>query len=183
MKHISALFRLAPPVIVSLLLSLLTACAGASFHAGPAPTIERSANWVVAPLLNNTATPYAGQRAAQLVSALLAQRGVGAVQVATAPADAGGLPIDNGAGAEEAAKAFALQQHARYLVRGSVDEWTYKIGLDGQPAVSFTVSVVDLESDKVIWTGAASASGGSRQGVAVLAQETLDRLTARLMGK
>jgi hypothetical protein len=64
-----------------------------------------------------------------------------------------------------------------------VDEWTYKIGLDGQPAVGFTLSVVDLGSGKVIWTGAASASGGSRQGVAVLAQDTLDRLTTRLMGK
>lgn len=183
MKRISVLFRLAPPVIVSLMLTLLTACASSSFHAGPAPTTEHSANWVVAPLLNNTATPYAGQRAAQLVSALLAQRSVGPVQVAPAPADATGLPIDNGAGAEDAAKAFALQQHARYLVRGSVDEWTYKIGLDGQPAVGFTLSVLDLSSGKVIWTGAASASGGSRQGVAVLAQKTLDRLTTRLLGK
>ena len=183
MKRISALFRLAPPVIASLVLTLLTACASSSFHAGPTPTTEHSASWVVAPLLNNTATPYAGQRAAQLVSALLAQRGVGAVQVAPAPADATGLPIDNGASAEDAAKAFALQQHAQYLVRGSVDEWTYKIGLDGQPAVGFTLSVLDLTSGKVIWTGAASASGGSRQGVAVLAQKTLDRLTTRLLGK
>jgi hypothetical protein len=183
MKRIRALFRFVPLLIASLVLVLLTACAGASFHAGPTPTTERSASWVVAPLLNNTATPYAGQRAAQLVSALLAQRGVGAVQVAPAPADAGGLPIDNGAGAEEAARTFAQQQNARYLVRGSVDEWTYKIGLDGQPAVGFTLSLVDLGSGKVIWTGAASASGGSRQGVAVLAQDTLDRLTTRLMGK
>jgi hypothetical protein len=183
MKPITALFRFVPLVSASLLLALLTACASASFHAGRTPTTERSASWVVAPLLNNTATPYAGQRAAQLVSALLAQRGVGAVQVAPAPADAGGLPIDNGAGGQDAAKTFAQQQNARYLVRGSVDEWTYKIGLDGQPAVGFTLDVVDLGSGKVIWTGAASASGGSRQGVAVLAQETLDRLTARLMGK
>lgn len=183
MKPVTALFRFVAPLLACLALVLLTACASTSFHAGPAPTIERSASWVVAPLLNNTATPYAGQRAAQLVSALLAQRGVGPVQVAPAPADATGLPIDNGTGAEEAAKAFALQQHAHYLVRGSVDEWTYKIGLDGQPAVSFTLSVVDLGSDKVIWTGAASASGGSRQGVAVLAQNTLDRLTTRLLGK
>jgi hypothetical protein len=183
MKPSTAQFRLFAPALAGLLLILLSGCASTSFHAGPAPNIERSASWVVAPLLNNTATPYAGQRAAQLISALLAQRGSGPVQVAPAAADVGGLPLDNGTAAENAAKALAQQQHARYLVRGSVDEWTYKIGLDGQPAVSFTLSVLDLSSGKVIWTGAASASGGSRQGVAVLAQETLDRLTSRLLGK
>lgn len=183
MKRITAVFRLVSLLSAIALLLALTGCASTSFHAGKTPSTERSASWVVAPLLNNTATPYAGQRTAQLVNALLAQRGVGAVQVAPAAADAGGLPIDNGASAQEGAKSFAQQQHARYLVRGSVDEWTYKIGLDGQPAVSFTLDLVDLSSGKVIWTGAASASGGSRQGVAVLAQETLDKLIARLMGK
>ncbi|MCW8808314.1 MAG: hypothetical protein OQK79_09410 [Rhodanobacter sp.] len=170
-------------VIVSMALALLAACATSSFHAGPAPAVERSASWVVAPLVNNTATPYAGQRAAQLVTALLAQRDVGQVVAAPATSDAGGLPIDNGATAEDAARTFASQQNARYLIRGSVDEWSYKIGLDGQPAVGFTLSVVDLTSGKVLWAGAASASGGSREGVAVLAQETLNRLVESLMGK
>jgi hypothetical protein len=182
MKRLANLSRLLRPVIAGTML-MLAGCASTSFHAGPTPNIERSASWVVAPLINNTATPYAGQRAAQLVTALLSQHDAGQVQAAPAAPDAGGLPIDNGAAAEDAARTFATQQNARYLIRGSVDEWSYKIGLDGQPAVGFTLNVVDLTTGKVLWSGAASASGGSREGVAVLAQKTLNSLVERLMGK
>ncbi len=164
-------------------LASLGACASTSFHAASAPKLDPAGTWVVAPLVNNTATPYAGQRAARLIQALLTQRPGAQVLIAPASADASGLPLDNGQAAEQAAHTFAVSQNARYLVSGSVDEWHYKIGLDGQPAVGFTVSVTDLGSGKVIWTGAASASGGSREGVAVLAQDTLDRLVTRLLGK
>ena len=158
---------------------LLAGCASSSFHAAPAPSLAPGSTWVVAPLINNTATPYAGQRAARLVGALLGQRGAGSVIDAPTPASDSGLPVDNGQAAERAASEFASKQGARYLVTGSVDEWQYKIGLDGQPAVGFTLSVTDTQTGKVLWTGAASASGGSREGVAVLAQNTLDRLVAR----
>jgi len=183
MKRANDLLRLARLLMISAALLTLCACASTSFHAAPTPSIDRSATWVVAPLINNTATPYAGQRAAQLVNALLAQRLSGQVLVAPASPDATGLPLDNGSAAEDAARAFATQHAARYLISGSVDEWTYKIGLDGQPAVGFTLTVTDLSSGKAIWNGAASASGASREGVAVLAQDTLDSLIQRLLGK
>ncbi len=183
MKRLSDLYRLVRLSLLFAGLILLGACASSSFRAAPAPTVDHAATWVVAPLINNTATPYAGQRAARLIRALLAQRATGQVLLPPPEPDAGGLPTDNGEAAEQAARAFASQQGARYLVSGSVDEWQYKIGLDGQPAVGFTLTLVDINSGKTLWTGAASASGGSREGVAVLAQKTLDRLIARLTGK
>ncbi|TAL86542.1 MAG: penicillin-binding protein activator LpoB [Rhodanobacter sp.] len=183
MKRCLPLLRLGRLCLLLAGLALLGGCASTSFHAAPAPTLDPAATWVVAPLINNTATPYAGQRAARLIQALLAQRAGTQVLIAPTSADPSGLPIDNGQAAEKAARRFAVDKNARYLVSGSVDEWHYKIGLDGQPAVGFTVTVVDLGSGKTLWTGAASASGGSREGVAVLAQDTLDRLVTRLLGK
>ena len=183
MKRLSDLPRLVRLPLLLGGLVLLGACASSSFRAAPAPTVDRAATWVVAPLINNTATPYAGQRAARLIRALLAQRVTGQVLMPPAEPDASGLPTDNGEAAEQAARGFASQQGARYLINGSVDEWHYKIGLDGQPAVGFTLTLVDIDSGKTLWTGAASASGGSREGVAVLAQKTLDRLITRLTGQ
>lgn len=172
------LFRRAAPALAL----LLVGCATSSFHAGTAPHIDRSASWVVAPLINNTATPYAGDRSARLVSALLGQHQLGAILDAPVIPNASGLPLDNGQADEKVAATFAAKQGAHYLVTGSVDEWHYKIGLDGQPAVGFTLSLVDVGSGKILWTGAASASGGSREGVAVLAQKTLNKLIQRMTG-
>lgn len=183
MKRANQLFRLARVPLLTAALLWLGACASTSFHAAPAPVVDRGATWVVAPLVNNTATPYAGQRAARMVNALLAQRLAGQILIAPSVPDASGLPLDSGESADKATRAFAAGQGARYLVGGSVDEWTYKIGLDGQPAVGFTLSVTDMDSGKVIWTGVASASGGSREGGAVLAQDTLDSLVRRLLEK
>ena len=177
--HLHSLFRLAITGTVALLLS---ACATSSFHASPKPSIEAGATWVVAPLINNTATPYAGSRASHITAALLAQHKAGRVLNAPDPMSGSNLPLDNGEAAQDAAHAFAVKQQARYLVTGSVDEWHYKIGLDGQPAVGFTLSVIDLQSGRTLWTGAASASGSSREGVAVLAQNTLEKLVSSATG-
>lgn len=170
-------------VLLGAALVLLAGCASASFHASPAPTLDRSATWVVAPLINNTATPYAGKRAERIVNALLSQHISGQILDPPVSDDTTGLPVDNGEAAEKAARTFARARGARYLVTGSVDEWHYKIGLDGQPAVGFTLRVDDLKSGKTVWTGAASASGGSREGIAVLAQNTLNRMSKRLLGR
>ena len=168
--------------LVAIAALVIAGCASASFHASPAPTLAPQATWVVAPLVNNTATPYAGDRAARLVSTLLAQRTGSQVLVPPAPSDATGLPLDNGEAAETNARSYAGKHGAQYLVEGSVDEWNYKIGLDGQPAVGFTLSVIDLATGKTIWTAAASATGGSREGVAVLAQDTLSGMLGKLTG-
>ena len=177
--HLHSLYRLAIAGTVALLLG---ACATSSYHASPKPSIEAGATWVVAPLVNNTATPYAGSRASHIAAALLAQHKAGRVLNAPDPGSASDLPLDNGEAAQAAARSYAVKQQARYLVTGSVDEWHYKIGLDGQPAVGFTLTVTDLRSGRTLWTGAASASGSSREGVAVLAQKTLNKLVTDASG-
>lgn len=182
MKPLASLYRSFRLSVPALALLTLAGCATSSFHAAPTPHIDASASWVVAPLINNTATPYAGDRAERLVSSLLGQHHLGALLHAPVAPDASGLPIDNGQANEELARKFAAKRGAHYLVTGSVDEWHYKIGLDGQPAVGFTLSLVDVSSGKTLWTGVASASGSSREGVAVLAQKTLNKLIQKMTG-
>jgi hypothetical protein len=44
-------------------------------------------------------------------------------------------------------------------VYGSVNDFRYKTGLDGEPAVSITISVYDPKENKVVKNVAVSGSG------------------------
>lgn len=162
-------------------LLVLSGCATRSLYTSPRPAMSDSAGWAVPALVNNTATPYAGARAQQMLAALLISHRVDRVQQPPSPADNAALPVHNGEADQAATLAWARAQHLRYALLGSVDEWRYKIGLDGQPAVGFTLRLVDLDNGHTLWSGTAAATGGSREGIAVLAQQTLNRLLDRLL--
>ena len=164
-----------------LLLAALSGCATVQMNAAPSPHPDREAVWCVVAPMNNTSTPYAGGRVQQQLAALLAARGLPHVLLAPSRDGSGPLPIGEDAKGQAQALAWAHRHDARYALLGSVDEWHYKIGLDGQPAVGFTLRLIDLQSGKSLWSGAVSASGGSREGLAVLSERTLSRLLDRLV--
>lgn len=171
-------------LIFSLLTLALTSLAGCATHAidaGKAPGLSQGVSWSVVPLVNNTETPYAGARAQQILVALLGSRDLGPVELPPEKQGDSVLPVDQGQEASKQGLEWAARHQVRYALRGSVDEWKYKTGLDGQPAVGFTLQLVDLNSHQVLWSGTASASGASHQGLAVLAQQTLKQLLERLL--
>ncbi len=172
--------RLLSLIALSSLL-LLSGCASRSLYSGPQPTVVRGTSWTVTPLINNTATPYAGSRAQQILAALLSSHDTSQVMLPPPPPDNTALPMHNGAENQTSALAWAHIRHIRYALTGSVDEWHYKVGLNGIPAVGFTLSLVDLDNGHILWSGAAAATGGSREGIAVLAQHTLNRLLTQLL--
>ena len=159
----------------------MSGCATTQINTSASPHPDRQAVWCVLTPLNNTSTPYAGRRAQQQLAALLGARGLKEVVVAPLARSDEPLPIGEGAKEQRQQLAWAHQHGARYALLGSVDEWHYKIGLDGQPAVGFTLQLRDLRSGKTLWSGAASASGSSREGLAVLSERTLAGLLDRLL--
>ena len=58
--------------------------------------------------------------------------------------------------AQAEAEKWARTQGMRYVVTGAVNEWRYKVGVDGEPAVGLMLQVKDLRSDQVVY----SAAGG-----------------------
>lgn len=169
------------PCTLLILAAALSGCATTQLDSAPSPHPDTLAVWCVLTPVNNTSTPYAGGRVQQQLAALLGARGIGRVLVAPSPGASGPLPLDEGAKGPRKALAWAHRHGARYALLGSVDEWRYKIGLDGQPAVGFTLRLIDLRSGKTLWSGVASASGGSREGLAVLSERTLTGLIKRLL--
>lgn len=168
-------------IFLSLAAVGIAGCATVQINTSAAPHPDTQAVWCVLTPINNTSTPYAGGRVQQQLAALLGARGLKHVLVAPAPGDGGPLPLGEGAKDQQLQIAWARHHGARYALLGSVAEWHYKIGLDGQPAVGFTLQLTDLRSDQTLWSGAASASGGSREGLAVLSERTLAGLLKRLL--
>lgn len=81
----------------------------------------------------------------------------------------------------EAILAWARKNHVRYVLTGSVNEWRYKVGLDGEPVTGVSLMLLDSQNGHVVWSGLGSAIGTSRQGLEVVGQQMLDTLLSHII--
>jgi hypothetical protein len=159
-----------------------------SFLAGGCTTIDRvrvsapqmDARWVLLPIANHTETPQAGARCEAITEAVL--RTMGIKDLERYPPELGGDALLDPAERKLAEQAigWAKTREARYAVGGSVEEWRYKVGVDGEPAVGVTLSVIDLKSGGVIYSASGGKSGWSREALSAVAQKLVKELLAEL---
>jgi len=145
-----------------------------------APAFSKSDTWVLLPLANNTETPQAGQRAGSIAQSLMTSYGYANLARYPASADDETLFDPAKPDQQQAALAWARQQNARYALTGAVNEWRYKVGVDGEPAVGLSFAVVDVQSGKQVWSAAGSRTGWSRDAVSGVAQKLERQLLAPL---
>jgi polysaccharide biosynthesis protein PelC len=145
---------------------------------GSIATIERNTKWVMLPVLNHTEVPQAGLRAEAITEALLRAQGVNDLTryPPTLNPDTLFEPAERKVMAE--ADKWARTQGARYAIYGAVDEWRYKVGIDGEPAVGVALHIIDLQSNAVVWTGVGGKSGWSRESLSGVAQKLIKELLA-----
>jgi hypothetical protein len=67
-------------------------------------------------------------------------------------------------------------QTAKFIITGYVNEYRYKTGIDGEPAVSVTVKIFNNITGKYIYTATFSRVGDTYNSVGVLTQEGFDNL-------
>ena len=77
----------------------------------------------------------------------------------------------------------ARSQGADYGVTGAVEEWRYKTGLDGEPAVGLSLRIVDLQSGAVVWSSSAARSGWSRESLTGNGQKVIGILMSEMFEK
>jgi TolB-like protein len=155
-------------------LALLSGCA--TIDQSTPPNISGKAPWVILPFANNTETPLAANRAEGIAEGLLRANGI--ARLTRYPAS---LRQEALFGADEhkpfeAALAWARQNGARYALTGSVDEWRYKVGVDGEPVVGVALSIIDLANGETLWTGSGGKSGWSREALSAVARQLMRRL-------
>jgi len=155
-------------------LLLLGGCATASRTSSP--VLEKKVKWALLPMENNTETPQAGFRMEAITETVLRIKGALPLEKYPSNLTQGGLFEPADAKTVEAAIAWAKQSGARYAVTGTVNEWRYKTGVDGEPAVGVTLKIIDLQNRQVIWDAAGARTGWGREAVSAVAQKLLEDL-------
>ena len=100
----------------------------------------------VLPFKNLSQTPYAGIKAMDIIKGVLRSKGF--------------KIVDN-------------NSSANYFLYGRVIEWRYKVGIDGEPAVSVYIEIKDKNST-LVYSGIASKSCFGNKSLSVCAQEMME---------
>ncbi|OIQ91381.1 hypothetical protein GALL_267150 [mine drainage metagenome] len=161
---------------ILLMISMLASCAVMDQNHNSKP-LERDAKWALLPVVNHTDVPQAGLRAEALVDVLLRARGVANLRSYPPALNQDSLfePAERKVVID--AMNWAREQGVRYAVTGTVEEWHYKVGVDGEPAVGMTLQIIDLkDGDRVVWSSAGSKSGWSRDALSAVAQELIRKM-------
>lgn len=162
-------------------IALLSACS--TLDQSHPPQLARQASWVVLPFANHTETPLAGNRAEAIAEALLRTNGLTRVKRYPAVGQQEALFDAGERKQQDEALAWAKQQGARYALTGAVDEWRYKVGVDGEPAAGVTLQIIDVQSGETLWSGAGGKSGWSREALSAVARQLIrDLLNDALSG-
>ena len=171
--------RLKTLFLTGLAALLLAGCASTRSVVGT-EALDPQARWALLPVVNNTETPQAGLSAEAMVEHHLMARGVGNLLRYPAALTRDSLFEASERKVAEDALKWARDQGARYAVAGSVEEWRYKVGLDGEPVAGVTLRVIDLQNGRVLWSGSGSRSGWSRDGLSAIGHQLIGRLLGEL---
>lgn len=160
-------------------LMMLTGCTEINKSAGG--NFPAEANLAVLPLVNHTETPQAGKRVTAMLAGILGTTHNYHVIVYHPNIPAKELLANpNKTYSMNQAMAWARRNGAHYAITGSVNEWRYKVGLDGEPVASIVLKVINLRNKQVVWSSVGSKIGGSRSGLSNIGQELINDLLSRV---
>jgi hypothetical protein len=161
---------------VAFLFCSATAACGGVTRVQHGPPLSAHARWIVLPIENHSETPLAGERLEAIVSTVLRARGVGRVDPSPPPADPDAAVTQSDRQRSDEALEWGRAHGYVYGVAGSVEEWRYKSGLDGEPAIGLTLRVVRIADDTVVWSGTTSRTGWTHESVSSTALRAVDDL-------
>ncbi len=168
------------PGIVALIVLALCACSNTVKNVTRTAPVRSGARWALLPVSNYAETPLAGERVEALLDTVARRRGVAFLeQYPPIKVDDTHLIMSDRQRYEESL-AWAREQHFDYALGGSVEEWRYKGGMDGDPAVGISVQVIELATNRVVRSASGTRTGGGGDNLSGTALELLDTLLNEL---
>lgn len=161
------------------ILLLLSACSSTRVSTVTLPAQQQVA---LMPLVNYTQTPLAGQRAEDMLASLWFQQQLPALIRYPRKVE-GNLPSLDDQQRLDTARGWLQQQNVSYVLYGSIDEWRYKAGLDGEPTASVTLQLVNHKTGEVVWSGTMAKTGWGRESVSSVGQQVLMKLISHIEGR
>ncbi|GLS84084.1 hypothetical protein [Paraferrimonas haliotis] len=163
-------------LIIAIAWSLLSACA--TQYGGESPKLDSNQTVYVMPLTNQSNMPLAQAQAEQLLASVLAQEGLKVVmypKTMVNDIEASLTPQKRW----QDAQTWLAAQPTGYVVAGSIQEWQYKYGLDGEPAVGVTLTLADTQGAE-LWRGSISKSGWGRESLSHIGMNAIEGLLSSL---
>lgn len=145
-------------------------------HMQPSSPLPKQSRWVVLPVVNLAEAPLAGEKVESLLDNALRLHGLKDLRRLGLSGPQADDLLLNDQRRYELALESARQGGAGFAVTGSVQEWRYKTGLDGEPAVGLTLQVVELPSGRVLWTASGAKTGWGYANVSGTAQKLIAEL-------
>jgi len=136
--------------------------------------LPNNKSYAISSFWNYTETPMAGLRASSIVESVLAKEQIEIKSLIGGSADM--ETVKNKKIFLSSKKEEAKRLGAEYFITGDVQEWRYKTGIDGEPVVSYSIKVIDLKDDKVIYSSIGAKSGWGHKSIGVVAQEIAKEL-------
>lgn len=161
-------------------LALLGGCGATVTSVQASAPLRASARWVMLPMANYSEAPQAGERVEEMLETVLRKAGVDALAHYPPPKEDESHLVMSDRQRYEEARTWAKTQPYDYGVTGSVEEWRYKSGLDGDPAVGLSVRVVDMRTDRVVWSASGTKTGGGGDNASGTALELLTTLLVNM---
>ncbi|SDF85605.1 penicillin-binding protein activator LpoB [Pseudomonas seleniipraecipitans] len=149
-----------------------------SFTQENSTALPRGAQWGLLPLVNYSQAPQAGERSEQILLSVLSEEGL-RPRVYPVVASVDVALLDDRERFNQALS-WAREQKLDYVVSGSVEEWQYKSGLDGEPAVGISLQIIEPATGRVLWSKSGARAGWSRESLAGTAQKVLRTLVGDL---
>lgn len=150
----------------------------ATIDSGNAPALSRTDSWAVLPIVNYTETPQAGMSAEAITQSLLSSSGFTQVKRYPASLSRETLVDPSDRASLDKALDWARKENVKYAISGSVEEWRYKVGVDGEPAAGVTLQVIEVQSGAVVWSATGSRTGWSRSSLSSVGQKLIAALIA-----
>ncbi|MGF1723664.1 hypothetical protein [Photobacterium nomapromontoriensis] len=160
---------------IILLTGLLTLSACTTYEVPESPAFNAASTWAIMPMTNNSNTPLAAEKVEQLLNTQLYAKGLNVIMYPVSATNDLQSILDTTA-KQKQAQAWLASQPVDYIITGSVEEWHYKSGLDGEPAVGITLEVKSAKNGIAYWRASGSRGGWGRESVSGTGQIVLEEL-------
>ena len=161
-------------------LAVLAGCSSSVVRVQHSCTLNTRSRWVLLPFLNHSETPQANERVEAMLGPILRAKGIGSLDAYLHPKQDETTLVASDHQRFDAALGWAKSQNFDYALTGSVEEWRYKSGLDGDPAVGVTVRIFDIATGKVFWSVSGARTGSGSDSTSATALKLLDTLAQEL---
>lgn len=156
------------------LIAFLTSCTTMHLNVSNLAAIPAGVPIVIGPIANHSDTPLANRQVESMITGLMQTKGFKAIRPFPRKPSCDKLIFcADETQPQQQLIAWARANHASYLLTGSVNEWRYKVGLDGEPVAGVTLLLINVNTGKTVWTSVGSIIGGSRSGLDVVGQRLL----------